>query len=76
MSKMPGDPEPASEYCCSKIKPLMLQIRESCDLAETLVKKDHWPYPSYTEILYSHHLEKGASQSVTWASSAGCLSFQ
>merc|ERR1712070_418456 len=62
VSKLPEDPEAASSYCAYKIKPLMLQIRESCDLAETLVKKGLWPFPSYTDILYTHHMHAGAAQ--------------
>jgi len=62
MSNVPEDLVASCDYYAGKIKPAMLQIRESCDIAESLVKKDLWPYPSYTEMCYSHHMEKGATQ--------------
>ncbi len=40
-------------YFCDKVKPAMEGLREVVDELECLVSKDHWPVPSYGDMLYS-----------------------
>ena len=36
-----------------EVIPQMQAVRKIADEMETLTAEDYWPYPSYTEILYS-----------------------
>ena len=31
----------------------MNALREACDACEAMIPTDQWPYPSYTDILFS-----------------------
>jgi len=44
-----------AEYLCNKVKPQMAQLREVVDKAEGLMQKGLYPYPTYEELIYSHH---------------------
>merc|ERR1719310_515473 len=59
MAQMPEECVAMATFCCDNIKPLMLEIREVVDASEKLVKKGLWPYPSYTDILFTHHMSAG-----------------
>ena len=43
----------AVRYCHDTIFALMNKVRASVDKLETLVAADYWPYPRYTELLFS-----------------------
>jgi len=54
-SKPHGDLAKEAEYLCNQVKPQMGKLRESVDKAESLLKKGLYPYPTYEDIIYSHH---------------------
>jgi glutamine synthetase len=39
-------------YYAEKIIPAMNALRESCDEMECLTSKEHWPFPSYADLLF------------------------
>ena len=47
------DVRPASKAMAHKVIPQMQVVRGIADEMETLTSEDYWPYPSYTELLYS-----------------------
>jgi len=42
-----------AELIRDKILVKMSELREACDEAETLTAKSYWPYPAYSELLFS-----------------------
>ncbi len=42
-----------ARYFRDKILPLMQNLRAVADDLETVVAKDYWPFPTYTELLYN-----------------------
>jgi len=48
---------PAEEatYLCDDVKPCMAELRGLVDKAEGLIETTLYPYPTYEELLYSHH---------------------
>ena len=46
---------PAARYCLETIVPAMAALREVVDTAEGLMST--YPYPSYTDVLLSHHVD-------------------
>mmetsp|Transcript_49784 Transcript_49784/g.113306 ORF Transcript_49784/g.113306 Transcript_49784/m.113306 type:complete len:101 (+) Transcript_49784:2-304(+) len=55
ISGRPQDLAKQSEYMCKGIKPQMAAVRDAVDTAEGLLQKGLYPYPTYEEIIYSHH---------------------
>jgi len=53
--KKPHDLRAEATYLCDVIKPQMHAIRELVDKAEGLLEKGLYPYPTYEELIYSHH---------------------
>jgi glutamine synthetase len=53
-------PEITATYCRDVLKPVMGAAREVCDAAEQLCRKDLWPFPSYTDCLFTHHFNAPA----------------
>ena len=47
------DVRPASKAMAHEVLPRMQAMRKIADEMETLTAEDYWPYPSYTELLYS-----------------------
>jgi glutamine synthetase len=45
-----------AEYLCSTVKPQMVKLRDVVDKAEELLEKGLYPYPTYEEMIYSHHV--------------------
>ncbi len=43
----------ASAYCRDELLPAMNSLREVADELETMVAEKHWPYPSYSELLFN-----------------------
>ncbi len=43
----------ASAYCRDKLVPAMDSLRAVADELETMVAEKHWPYPSYSELLFN-----------------------
>mmetsp|Transcript_26378 Transcript_26378/g.77468 ORF Transcript_26378/g.77468 Transcript_26378/m.77468 type:complete len:721 (+) Transcript_26378:44-2206(+) len=56
-AEIPHDADEAAEahYCAEKIVPAMVECRKACDMAEGLIEKALYPFPTYAEILYGHH---------------------
>ena len=46
-----------ARYCCDEILPAMDALRDTCDEAEGLCAAGLWPFPSYTQLAFSHHSE-------------------
>ncbi len=42
-----------AEYYKDKVLPAMNELREVADDLETVVAKEYWPFPTYTELLYN-----------------------
>lgn len=53
LSEMPEGNGPASQKMAHVIVPDMEEVRRCADAMEKLCSSDYWPYPDYTEILYS-----------------------
>lgn len=53
LSEMPEGNGPASQKMAHVIVPDMEEVRRCADAMEKLCSSDYWPYPDYTDILYS-----------------------
>ena len=53
LSEMPAAIGPASQKMAHVIVPDMETVRALADSMEKLTSSDYWPYPSYTDMLYS-----------------------
>ena len=53
LSEMPAGEGPASQKMAHVIVPDMEAVRTLADGMEKLCASDYWPYPTYTELLYS-----------------------
>ena len=53
LSEMPEGEQPASQKMAHVVLPDMEQVRSIADGMEKLCSSDYWPYPTYTDILYS-----------------------
>jgi glutamine synthetase type III len=51
-----GEAPVVAAYCRDVLKPLLVEVRSACDAAEGLVKNELWPFPSYTDVCFGHHL--------------------
>lgn len=47
--------EPEATYLCDVVKPQMLVVRGLADQAELLMEKGLYPFPTYEQLVYSHH---------------------
>lgn len=48
----PRESLPRATYIRDQLRPAMDALRICCDCAETIVDKEHWPIPTYTDLLY------------------------
>jgi len=55
LAKMPSDLEKQAEYLCNEVKPQMDALRKKADDAEELMDQSVYPFPTYEQMLYSHH---------------------
>jgi glutamine synthetase len=46
-----------THYCADEIRAQMDAVRAHSDSCEELMSSEHFPYPSYQELLYSHHFD-------------------
>ena len=44
--------EEAANYCHTTIVSLMADLRREADILEKNTAKDHWPYPTYSDLLF------------------------
>jgi len=57
--KMPhGALDKEATYLCDTVKPRMVALRQAVDKAESLMEKGSYPFPTYEELLYSHHFDE------------------
>ena len=42
-------------YLCDTIKPQMVALRAAVDKAESVMEASIYPYPTYEQMIYSHH---------------------
>ena len=47
-----ANPKKATERCAKHVKPAMQAVRAVVDELETIVADDHWPLPTYQEMLF------------------------
>ena len=52
LKAVPTENKEAADYYCDVIVPQMEAVRKNADLLEKLTAKSHWPYPTYSEMLY------------------------
>jgi glutamine synthetase len=57
IDSVPGDAHAAASYMISDLIPAMNEVRDLADQAERKCKRELWPYPTYAEIVYTHHTE-------------------
>jgi glutamine synthetase len=55
MAKKPDDLASEAAYLCNTIKPQMVALRKEVDAAEKLMQASLYPYPTYEQLVYSHH---------------------
>jgi len=55
MTSIPKDLEKEAFFFCDVVKPQMEALRGAVDRAETLMSVELYPYPTYEDLLYSHH---------------------
>ena len=48
----PEDPEEACNWCRDEVIPRMVALRDIVDELEGMVADDHWPLPTYQEMLF------------------------
>jgi len=53
--KRPHAPPAEAAYLCDSVKPQMEAVRKLVDKAEGLLETGLYPYPTYEELIYSHH---------------------
>ncbi len=53
LAQMPVGEIPASQKMAHVIVPDMEEVRRCADAMEKLCSSDYWPYPTYTDLLYS-----------------------
>eukprot|EP00403_Amphidinium_massartii_P037471 CAMPEP_0178432938 /NCGR_PEP_ID=MMETSP0689_2-20121128/32648_1 /TAXON_ID=160604 /ORGANISM="Amphidinium massartii, Strain CS-259" /LENGTH=693 /DNA_ID=CAMNT_0020054951 /DNA_START=30 /DNA_END=2111 /DNA_ORIENTATION=+ len=51
----PHELQKEAEYFCNTVKPQMTAVRTLVDKAESLMKTSLYPYPTYEQMIYSHH---------------------
>ena len=47
-----ANPQQAAERCAKEVKPAMVAVRAIADELEGIVADDHWPLPTYQEMLF------------------------
>jgi glutamine synthetase len=49
---VPGCTQAATQYYSTIIVPGMQAVRKDADFLEKLTAKTHWPYPTYSDLLF------------------------
>ncbi len=52
LERLPKEPEAAAMYCHDTIVPGMTAMRTEADRLESMTEKRHWPYPTYSDLLF------------------------
>ena len=53
LKNLPAGEQPASQHMAHVVVPQMEEIRALADEMETLTSNDYWPFPKYTDLMYS-----------------------
>ena len=53
LSKIPADAHEAMKFCQENLLPAMAKARESADHLEELTDSTFWPFPGYSDLLFS-----------------------
>ena len=53
LTKIPADAKKAMAFCHATLVPDMEKARTLADELETLTPKDCWPFPVYSDLLFS-----------------------
>ena len=53
LSKIPADAHEAMKFCQENLLPAMAKARESADHLEELTDSSFWPFPVYSDLLFS-----------------------
>ena len=53
LSKIPADAHEAMKFCQENLLPAMTKARESADHLEELTDSSFWPFPVYSDLLFS-----------------------
>ena len=53
LEKVPAGSKKAMDYCHQTIIPDMAKAREAADQLETLTDSKYWPFPVYSDLLFS-----------------------
>jgi len=53
MARIPAEAKAAMDYCHDTIVPDMSRAREAADALEAITAGNFWPFPVYSELLYS-----------------------
>ena len=53
IDSIPDEDEAAMYHCRDSIIPAMNDARAAADSLETIVDRDYWPFPTYSELLFS-----------------------
>lgn len=56
-----ADAHKTAQYCLNQLVPQMRAVREVCDRLEGQISSDWYPFPTYQQLLYSHHVEERRS---------------
>jgi glutamine synthetase len=54
---IPDDIIEASGYIVEELIPAMSATRELADRAEKRCNREYWPFPTYGEVIYTHHTD-------------------
>ena len=52
LHQVPADPEEAASYFRRVVVAYMEEVRRQADILEALTDKSHWPYPTYSDLLF------------------------
>ena len=52
LHQVPADPEEAASYYRRVVVAYMEEVRRQADILEALTDKSHWPYPTYSDLLF------------------------
>jgi glutamine synthetase len=53
LREVPADPEKAMLFCHNVIVPHMNECRSFADELETITERSAWPFPTYSDLLFS-----------------------
>ena len=52
LKAVPADSADATQYYSNTIIPAMQAVRKDADFLEKLTARSHWPYPTYSDLLF------------------------